>query len=223
MPRKDRYRVVVVGLGNFGSAAAEALQAADHDVLAVDSNPAAVDRVASVVRNAVVADGRSRTVLERIGAKGADAGIVSTGDDITASILATLALRDAGVQDVYVKVISTEHARVMEKLGVTETIFPEKESGERLALRVASHSIVNFAGLAANFGVQELEVPESWIGRTLAELDLRNRYRVAVIGLHEILTDTIIPVPDPKKPLTGSETLLLAGLKEDLLRVAEAT
>jgi trk system potassium uptake protein TrkA len=117
-------RYVVIGLGNFGSSVAEALHAARYDVLAVDTNAAAVDRIAPFVGRAVVTDGRSAKALERVGAKAADAGIVSTGDDITASILATLALRDLGVGEVYVKVISSEHARVMDKLGVTETVFP---------------------------------------------------------------------------------------------------
>jgi chromosomal replication initiator protein len=87
-------RFVVIGLGNFGSSVAEALHAARHDVLAVDTNAAAVDRIAPFVARAVVTDGRSAKALERVGAKGADGGIVSTGDDITASILAALALRD---------------------------------------------------------------------------------------------------------------------------------
>ena len=101
-------RIVVVGLGNFGASVAEALHAAKHDVLAVDTNETAVDRIAPFVGRAVVTDGRSAKALEQIGAKGADAGIVSTGDDITASILATMALRDLGVSEVYAKVISIE-------------------------------------------------------------------------------------------------------------------
>ena len=89
-------RFVVVGLGNFGAAVAESLHAARHDVLAIDTDEKAVDRIAPLVSRAVVGDGRSVKTLERVGAKGADGGIVSTGDDITASILATMALKDLG-------------------------------------------------------------------------------------------------------------------------------
>ena len=214
-------RVVVVGLGNFGASAAEALHAARHDVLAVDTNPEAVDRIAPFVSRAVVVDGRSAKALERVGAKGADAGIVSTGDDITASILATLALRDVGVDEVYVKVISTEHARVMEKLGVTETVFPERESGHRLATRVGSRAIINYVRLAGGFGIQEMAVPERWIGKSLRELELPTRLRISVIALHDVLTDAIIPVPDANAPLKESDTLLVAGKDEDLARAAK--
>lgn len=214
-------RFVVVGLGNFGSSVAEALYAARHDVLAIDTNADSVDRLASCVTRAVVTDGRSAKALERVGAKGANAGIVSTGDDITASILATMALRDLGVSEVYVKVISTEHARVMEKLGVTETIFPERESGHRLATRVSSRAIINYVRLGAGFGVQEMAVPEPWIGHSLRELQLPTKYRISVIAVHDVLNEVMIPVPDPNAPLKDSDTLLVAGKDKDLERAAK--
>src|SRR5690606_25408748 len=122
MPRK---RFVVVGLGNFGSGVAETLTNEGHEVIAVDFAERNVDRLGPIVDRAVVGDGTSREVIERAGGKGADAAIVSVGDDITASILATLALRDVGIPQIYVKVVSFDHARVMEKQGVTETVFPE--------------------------------------------------------------------------------------------------
>ena len=214
-------RFVVIGLGNFGSSVAEALHAARHDVLAIDSKAEPVDRLAGSVTRAVVTDGRSAKSLERVGAKGANAGIVSTGDDITASILSTMALRDLGVRDVYVKVISTEHARVMEKLGVTETIFPERDSGQRLATRVSSRTIINYVRLGMGFGVQEMAVPEPWIGRSLRELQLPTKHRISVIAVHDVLNDEMIPVPDPNAPLKDSDTLLVAGKDEDLERAAK--
>ena len=213
-------RIVVIGLGNFGSSVAEALHAARHDVLAVDTNEVAVDRIATSVTRAVVTDGRSAKALERVGAREADAGIVSTGDDITASILATMALRDLKVNEIYVKVISSEHARVMEKIGVTETIFPERDSGQRLATRVGSRAILNYVRLGAGFGVQEMAVPERWIGRTLRELQLPSKFRINVVAVHDVLTDDMIPVPDPAAPLKESDTLLVAGDDEDLARAA---
>lgn len=214
-------RFVVIGLGNFGASVAEALHAARHDVLAVDTHETVVDAIAPRVTRAVVADGRAAATLERLGARGADAGIVSTGDDVTASILAMLALHDVGVRQVYVKVISTDHARVMEKLGATETIFPERDSGHRLAVRVGSAAILNYVRLGASFGIQEMAVPDSWIGRSLRELQLPDRHRIAVIAVHDVLTDRMTPVPNPNAPLTESDTLLVAGLDDDLSRAAQ--
>lgn len=213
-------RFVVVGLGNFGTAVAETLHAQGHDVVALDAREDAVDRIARFVTQAAVGDGTDVRTLERVGAKKADAAVVSTGDDITASILATLALRDLGVREVYVKVISRDHARVMEKIGVTETVFPERESGLRLGTRISSRGILNYMQLGSGFSVQEMAVPERWIGSTLRELQLPRRYGLSVVAIHDILTDQMVPVPDPDAVLKDSDTLLVAGTDVDLAKAA---
>ncbi|HEU5208899.1 MAG TPA: TrkA family potassium uptake protein [Longimicrobiales bacterium] len=213
-------RFIVVGLGNFGSAAAEALHKQGHDVAALDTSENAVDRIAPFVSRAAVGDGRDARVLERLGARDADAAIVSTGEDITASILATLALHDLGVDEVYVKVVSSDHARVMQKIGATETIFPERESGLRLGARISSRSVLNYVRLANDFSIQEMAVPDRWIGRSLRQLQLPRKHRIAIVAIHDVLHDEIATVPDPDAPLKESDTLLVSGKDEDLARVA---
>ncbi|HXG09339.1 MAG TPA: TrkA family potassium uptake protein [Gemmataceae bacterium] len=214
-------RFVVIGLGNFGASVAEALHAQGHEVIAVDPREEAVDRIAPHVTRAAVADGRSLEALERVGARGADAGVVSTGDDLTASILATLALRDLGVRDVYVKVISRDHARVMERIGATETVFPERDSALALGARLSGAAVLNYVRLGMGFSMQEMAVREEWIGKTLRQLELRRRYGITVVALHDVLADQMIAAPDPDMVLKESDTLLVAGKEEDLARVAQ--
>lgn len=214
-------RFVVVGLGNFGSSVAEALYGQGHEVIAVDPRPEAVDRVATVVTRAAVADGKSLDSLQRAGARGADVGIVSTGDDITSSILATMSLYDLGVKEVYAKVISRDHARVMERMGVTETVFPERDSALALASRLSGSAVLNYVRLGTGFSIQEMAVRNEWIGQSLRQLELRQRYSVSVIALHDMLTDKMVSAPDPDALLKESDTLLIAGKDEDLARAAE--
>lgn len=213
-------RFVIIGLGNFGSGIAETLAARGHEVIAIDSDEARVDAVASRIERAAVGDGTQLPVLKRIGADGADAAIVSVGDDITASILATLALRDLDIPSIYVKVISIDHARVMERQGVTETIFPERESAIALGYRLAASGLVNYIRLGPEFSIQEMAVPPAWIGKSLRELELRVRHRVQIIALRDLLHDQWFPAPDPGRPLTESDTLVIAGREEDLTEVA---
>ncbi len=213
-------RFVVIGLGNFGSSAAEALHAKGHEVIAVDPREEVVDRIAPHVSRGAVADGRSIDALERMGARNADVGIVSTGDDITASILSTMALRDLGVKEVYVKVISRDHARVMERIGATETVFPERDTALSLASRLSGSAILNYVRLGTGFSVQEMAVRDDWIGKSLRVLELRKHFGITVIAVHDILHDQIIGTPDPDMVLQGSETLLVAGRDEDLARAA---
>lgn len=214
-------RFVVIGLGTFGSSVAETLYVQGHDVIAVDTREEAVDRIATRVSRAAVGDARQIEVLERIGARDADAGIISTGDDITASILATMALRDLDVREIYVKVISRDHARVMGRIGATETIFPERESAQNLAGRLSNRDILNYVRLGAGFSIQEMVVPDPWEGRTLRDLNLRTRYQISVVAVHDVLRDEMIVPPDPDAPLKPSDTLLVAGREDALRRAAE--
>ena len=214
-------RFLVVGLGNFGSSVAESLFAQRHEVIAIDTDEDAVDRVAKYVSRAAVGDAKNLYTLEKIGAKGADAAVISTGDDITASILATMAVHDLGIRDVYVKVISRDHARVMERMKVTETIFPERESAISLGKRMAGSGLLNYVKLGTGFSIQEMGVPESWMGRTLRELELRQRFGITVVAIHDILTDKMAASSNPDVRLKDSDTLLVAGSDEDLAKAAE--
>jgi trk system potassium uptake protein TrkA len=213
-------RYVVIGLGNFGSAAAEALHEQGHEVVVLDTDEAAVDRIGDKVTRSALGDGRDGQALKRLGAGSADAGIVSTGDDIAASILATMALRDLEVADVYVKVVSRDHARVMEKIGVTETIFPERDSAVSLAQRVTGKAVLNYVKLAPGFSLQEMATPDHWCRQSLRQLDLRRKHGVLVVAIHDVLTDKY-QAPNPEQVLEDSDALLLAGPDEALQAVAE--
>jgi trk system potassium uptake protein len=216
-------RFIIVGLGNFGSSVAETLFRGGHDVVGLDASEQAVDRMAPFVTRAAVGDGKDIQTLERMGAADADAAVVATGDDITAAVLTTLALRDLGVREIYAKVVSRDHARVMDKLGVTETVFPERESGLRLGHRIARRTLLNYVQLSGDFSIQEMAVPDAWVGRSLRELELPKRYRVFVVALHDMLTDEMQPVPLPDAPLKESDTLFVAGRNSDLDNIARAT
>lgn len=209
----------MVGLGNFGSTVADALARKGHDVIAVDRSQDAVDRIAHRVARAVVADGTRSDVLRELGCEGADAAVVSTGDDVAASVLATLALQDLSIEQIHVKVISGPHARAIDKLGATRTVFPERDTGLRLAESIASTAVINHIPLSAGFSLQEIAVPDAWVGRTLRDLDLRRRLRVAVVARHDMLRDEVSAVPDPDDPLKESDTLFVAGAVDDITRL----
>lgn len=214
-------RFVVIGLGSFGASVAESLHARGYEVIALDIEEAAVDRLARHATRAVVGDGRNLKTLQRLGAEGADAGVVSVGRRISASLLVTMALQDLGVAEIYVHATSRNHARVLEKLGVTETIWPGRESGLRLAKRIASIRILNYIDVGEGFGVQEMSVPENWRGQSLRELDLRGAFGISAIAVHDMERNEMIPIPDLDIQLTENLTLLVAGRDEDLARAAD--
>lgn len=213
-------RFVVVGLGNFGSGVAEALYRQGHDVVAIDIDEDAVDRISAHCSRAMVGDARNIEVLKEAGAADADVAIVSTGDDMTASMLSVLSLKDLGVDSLYVKVISNEHARITEALGVDETIFPERESAFNLANRVSEYGVLNYVRMAGDLSVQEMVVLDEWRDKTLRELDIRSNHELTVIAIHDTKTDSVMVPPDPDEPLKATDTLLVAGTEDRLEELA---
>lgn len=213
-------RFVIVGLGNFGASVADTLYGLGHDVAALDRDPDRVDVMARSVSRAAVGDGTDLQTLRRIGTEDADAAVISTGDHITASALTALQMRDLGLEEIYVKVVSHDHARLIEKIGVTETIFPEHDSGIRLGKRISSRSLLNYVQLGAGFSVQEMAVPASWVGKSLRELALPRTHGISVVAVHDVLMDNIQPVPDPDALLKESDTLFMAGTDENLSKAA---
>jgi trk system potassium uptake protein len=213
-------RFIVVGLGNFGSALAVRLYEQGHEVIAIDRRAELVDAMGPRVSLAFVGDATKRAVLEEVGARQAHAAVVSTGDDLAASTLALLALRDLGVKSIYVKVSSDEHVRIADAIGAEETIFPERESAEALASRLTASAIFKYVAFGPALSVQEMAVPASWYGKTLRELALPNTYRVQVVAIHDVLRDVMTVVPDADRALTDSDTLLVAGEPAVLARLA---
>lgn len=210
---------MVVGLGNFGASAALALHAMGFEVVAVDKDPEKVARVSTRIPDIVIGDATDPDVLEKARAREARVGIVSMGADVTASLLAALSLRDLGVEEIHVKVVSDIHAKILDKLGIGSGTFPERESAERLARRVISRAILDYIDLGPDLALQEMAVPDPWAGKTLRELELPREYGISVVAVRDYLSGTVTPVPDPDRPLTDSDSLLVAGHEEKLTRV----
>ena len=214
-------RFVIVGLGNFGYAAAASLADHGHDVIAIDLKGEPIDRLAPFVSHATVGDGRDVETLQKIGVDDADVAIVSTGDDIAASVLTTMALHDLKVKEIYVKVASEDHARVMNRIGVTDIVFPERDTAVALANRLSGSALLNYVQLGRGFSIQEMGVPDRWSGKTIRQLQLRQKHNINVVALHDVLADTIFASPDPDHVLKDSDTLFVAGDEASLQRAAK--
>ena len=214
-------RFVVIGLGRFGSWVARALYDQGFEVIAVDTDETLVDAHVDKVTRAVAGDGTEPETLRQIGAEEADAGVISTGTNLAASILAAMALRDVGVERLYAKVSSVRAARAMERFEIDELIFPERESAERIARRLASTTVLDYVQLGEGYSIQEMAIPDEWLGKTLRELALPTRHGVQVVALYDVLIDRWNVVPDPDAPLTESNIAILASDDETLAKLTK--
>lgn len=204
-------RFVVIGLGGFGSWVARTLHHEGFDVIAIDRNEVLVDRHTSVVTRCVVGDSTDEKLLREVGVEGADAAVVSTGEDLAAAILSILALRDIGVENIYAKVPSIRAAEALERFDLVDMVFPEREAAERLVRRLTSSSVLDFVPIGSDYAIEEIAIPDSWIGRTLLELGLPKTHGIQVVAIYDVLQDQWKVVPDPNEVLKESDVALVAG------------
>jgi trk/ktr system potassium uptake protein len=204
-------RYAVIGLGRFGSWVARTLETLGHEVIAIDSSDALIDRHAEFVSRAVQGDATDPAVLRGAGVVGVDAAVITMGENLAASILATVALRDLGVRNIYVKAAGDAEGRAFEALGVTEVIVPEQEAGVRLAHRLGSADVLDYQPIGDGYSIQKMAVPPAWVGRSLRDVGPRVQHGVQVIAVRCSITDDVQVPPDPDAPLKDSDALVLAG------------
>ncbi|WP_409270291.1 potassium channel family protein [Neobacillus sp. SCS-31] len=208
----------VIGLGRFGISLAGSLFGAGQEVLGVDINEERVEEAQSAVTHAVIADSTDPEALKSIGIRNFDTVIVAIGNDIQASILTVLLLKELGVKKVIAKAINKLQGQVLDKVGADWVIFPERDMGERVAHMLLSPNVLNFIELSKEYSVEEIKVPASMTNQSLRELDLRARYNLSVIAIRHGRNINISPSPD--EIIEEGDVLVVIGGNRDLERFA---
>ena len=212
-------KIAVIGMSSFGYFLCRALADRKLSVMAIDSNESKIDDVKPFVEKAVIADAVDKEVLENLGIAEVDAVVVSLGDRIDASILVTYYLRELGVKEIYAKAVSEDHGKILNVVGASETIFPERDMAERVANRLERSSILEYFEIADGYSIIEWAPPEAFTNKTLAELDLTNKFNVQVIMVKEVVPERVTVVPKATQLIKDSDGLVLLGRDEDLERL----
>ena len=208
---------VVIGLGRFGSEIAVRLCEAGEEVIAIDTNEQLVDKVADHVTRAIAADARDQDVLERLGIGEIDHAIVAVGSDLAASALITMNLKNMLVPDIICKAHDSVHREILERLGASRVIIPEREMAAKLALGMTTAGIMEYIELSDEYGISEIQPDPSWLGKSIHALQLRSRYGVNVIALR---TGGAIQIPpDIEAPLDRDCILVALGSYDALNRL----
>jgi trk system potassium uptake protein TrkA len=214
-------RVCVIGLGHFGAGLARTL--AKHcQVLALDQHAGRVNAIADLVQQARILDARDHAALAAVVSSDFDEAIVSIGGAIEASVLCTLHLRRIGVRVVRAKAASTDHAEILKAVGATHVVFPEEEAAERLATRILCPNLLDYVPLAHDYRVTDLAAPAPFHARTLASLQLRNRFGSFVIAVKKPAGDAFVFLPGPEYVVDAGDVLVVIGREADIVRMGEA-
>lgn len=174
---------VVVGLGRFGAEVARQLCALGCEVLAMDLSAELVQQIAPDVTHAVVGDGQDKEVLKALGVRDMDCAIVAIGDDLAASVLVTMNMKELGVPSVVCKAYDDTHRRVLNKLGADRVVIPEKEYAFRLARSLSSLNVLDYIELSEDYGIVEVPAPKSWWEKSLKDLNIRAKLGVNILAI----------------------------------------
>ena len=200
---------VVIGLGRFGKQVAMRLHESGADVLAIDTDVDAIDDIADFVTHAVVADATNKDVLHSLGAGSVDCAIIALGSDLGSSVLVTMNMKSLGVSEIICKAHDDTHREILEKLGATKVVIPEREEADRLANALTSPNILEYIELSDEHEIVEITTPASWIGKTIRELNIRAKYGVNIIALRDESGLQVSPSPD--EPIQEKSAMVLLG------------
>ncbi|HEU4756526.1 MAG TPA: TrkA family potassium uptake protein [Agromyces sp.] len=209
--------VLVIGLGRFGAATAGQLDRLGREVLAVDDDEALVQKWAERVTHAVVADARNLDALKQIGAQEFSIAVCAVGSSVEASVLITANLVDLKIPQIWAKAISTSHGKILERIGASHVIYPEREAGERAA-HLVSGRMLDFIEFDDDFALVKMYPPKPIRGKNLSESGVRTRHNVTVVG-----------VKSPGKPFTyatektvvsNHDLIIVSGTEGDIEKFA---
>jgi len=219
-------KCAVIGLGDFGRAAAIGLARAGAEVIAIDRNMDRLNLVKDEVALAVRMDATHREALEAQGLGKADVFVTAIGQNFEAQVLVVVHARAMGVKRIVARAISEDHRRVLEAVGATEVFNLDDEAARIMVQRLTISHIRNYFELADGFSLVEVEAPKEIVGRTLRELDLRQRFRVNLVAVKRMtagadgvrVVQEFKAVPKPEDVIEASDVLVVAGSVLDLAR-----
>jgi len=214
-----QQRVVVIGLGIFGFNIVRDLYDGGFEVIAVDKNKDAVQRVRDCSTKAIQADGTDKEIMEAIGIQEDDVVIISFGEDLAAATLTTLHLKQMKVKTIIVKAPNEEHKLILEKIGATEVMIPEKEIAHKVAKSLISPNVLDYLPLSDDYMISEIAPPNSFLGKSIAQLQLRSRYHIEVIAIRDIVSDKIKMVPGADFVIKDGEVLVILGKEKDIQQI----
>ncbi|WP_017536966.1 MULTISPECIES: potassium channel family protein [Nocardiopsis] len=220
MPRTktNDKRVLVIGLGRFGSSLALELVAHNWEVLGMDSSPRLVQAYAESLTHTVVADATDEEALRQIGAHEFSRAVVAIGTHLEESILAASLLVDMGVPHIWAKAVSRRHGRILQQVGVHHVVLPEHDMGERVA-HLVSGRMLDYVEIEEGFALGKTRAPREVIGRRLGDTGIRAKYGITVVSIKHhgeqftYATENTVP--------QKGDVIVVAGKTDDVERFAE--
>ncbi|WP_096154806.1 MULTISPECIES: potassium channel family protein [Bacillus] len=211
-----RKEFAVIGLGRFGGSICKALSEEGVEVLAIDTDEDKVNEFANIASHAVVGDATDESVLKALGIRNFDHVIVAIGDNIQASILTTLILKELGVQHITVKATNDYHEKVLSRIGADQIVHPERDMGKRIAHNIVSNNVLDYLELSDEHSIVEIVASRRLDGNSLIDLDIRAKYGINIVAFKR--GRDIIVSPQATEIIKQGDILIVIGADTDISR-----
>ena len=206
--------VLLIGLGRFGKNIAMKLREMNHEVMAVDRNEKRVNEIMPYVTNAIIGDSTDEEFLKSLGIRNYDLCFVAIGDCFQDSLETTSLVKELGAKLVVARAASEVQAKFLKRNGADEVVFPEQQIARWAAIRYSSDHVCDYFAMDDDCAIFEVSVPESWIGKSVGELDIRRRFRINILATKADEKINMDITPDTV--LTDDENLLVLGKNKDM-------
>lgn len=206
--------ILLIGLGRFGRHMAQKFNEMNHDVLAVDVNEDRVNEVLPLVTNAQIGDSTNEQFIASLGVRDFDLCVVAIGDNFQSSLETTSLLKDYGARFVLARANRDVHAKFLLRNGADDVVYPEKQMAIRAAVRYGSDHVFDYIELTSDHSIYETTVPESWIGKSIVQLAVRQKYHINILATKR--GEVLKPLPKPEYVFESDETILIMGANKDI-------
>lgn len=220
MKKSRQKEYIIIGLGRFGNSVAKQLEANGCKVLAIDRNEQRIRQIAEYVTLAMCLDVADEEALEELGGRNFDGAVISIGHSLDASVLATIWAKEQGIKQVIAKAYDETQGKILAKIGADEIVYPEKETGVHLANNLAFNNLIDTIELSPEYSIAEVTILTDWIGKSLIELKLREKYAVNVIAIRR--GGSLILNPAADAPSKKNDVFVLLGTNNTLKKIADA-
>ena len=206
--------ILLIGLGRFGRHMAQKLRELHHEVLAVDKREERVNDALPFVTNAQIGDGTNEAFIASLGVRNFDLSVVAIGDDFQSSLETTALLKEQGAPFVVSRANRDVHAKFLLRNGADDVIYPEKQMASWAAVRYTADHVFDYVELTPEHSIFETAVPASWVGKTVVELAVRQKYRINILATKH--DGKLEPLPGPNHTFLADETIFILGDNKDV-------
>ena len=209
--------ILIIGLGRFGRHMAQTFIENGHEVMAIDENEERADDAVGSIQQILIGDATDERFMESLGIRNFDLAVIAIGENFQSVLEITVLLKDLGCKYIVARATRDVHKKLLLRNGADYVVYAEREIAERLAIKFGADNIFDYIELTPEIGIYEIAIPEAWIGHSIMELSIRNRYHISILATKK--GSQIYPLPHPGYVFDGEESLMVMGTMENVNNV----